>query len=119
MAAKLSPAAVSSEAEVLFENLSKYLKGELSSASVDFKLLEQMNVITKDKYQEMAKSAELLVAAMGQLQKKYAAFEPFLAQIDEIDASVKELEETVLLLDQYTSRLEFKFSEMERRTAKD
>jgi hypothetical protein len=53
------------------------------------------------------------------LMRLDAAFEPFLVQIDEIDASVKELEETVQLLDQYTARLELKFSELERRIAKD
>lgn len=47
-----------------------------------------------------------------------AAFEPFLAQIDEIDSSVKELEETVQLLDQYTARLELKFNSLEQRSSK-
>jgi len=45
-------------------------------------------------------------------QSKDAEFKPYLEKIDEIDASVTELERTVVLLDDYTKRLEKKFKHL-------
>jgi hypothetical protein len=36
-------------------------------------------------------------------------FQPYLQQIDDIEAGVTDLEQTVMLLDDYTKRLEAKF----------
>lgn len=42
-------------------------------------------------------------------------FQPYLEQIDQIDTSVNELEQTVLLMDEYTKQLEGKFRKLKER----
>jgi len=109
---------LSQDADTLFQNLTKYMKGELGAAIDEFKLLEQMNVVTKDKYAEMTASAAQLTSGMQSLQKKYELLQPYLTQIDEIDGSLRDLEETVHLLDEYTARLEQRFVQLQQRAAK-
>jgi biogenesis of lysosome-related organelles complex 1 subunit 2 len=92
----------------LFENVSKYLQGELRATSGDYQLLENINKITKEKYEEMTKIAKGLAEYMNSLQEKYRELQPYLEKIDEIDASVTELEKVVALLDNYTLKLEEK-----------
>jgi biogenesis of lysosome-related organelles complex 1 subunit 2 len=89
----------------LFSNVEKYLQGEITATSEDYKLLETMNNMTKEKYVDMTNTAHGLVEYMTLLQQKYTEFQPYLNKIDEIETSVNELEKTVALLDQYTLRL--------------
>ena len=41
--------------------------------------------------------------------------QPYLEQIDQIETSVNELEQTVLLMDEYTKQLEGKFRKLKER----
>jgi len=100
--------------QIMFENLVKYLQGELLVTSSDYKLLHQMNAVTRDKYVEMTRMTSALVGSMTELQEKYKEFAPYLQKIDDIDASVAELERVVLVLDEYTKRLEAKFEQLKR-----
>jgi len=84
------------------------------ATSEDYKLLENMNVVTKEKYGEMTTMAGKLGESMKLLQEKYKTFQPYLEKIDEIDASVTDLEKTVVLLDEYTQRLEEKFKHLKQ-----
>jgi biogenesis of lysosome-related organelles complex 1 subunit 2 len=102
------------ETKALFNNLSNYLQSELLITSDDYKLLYQMNVLTKEKYVDMTKMTAQLATGMTELQAKYKAFQPYLAKIDEIETSVSELEKTVLALDDYTKKLEAKFQLLQR-----
>jgi biogenesis of lysosome-related organelles complex 1 subunit 2 len=97
------------DTNTLFTHLAAYLRGELSTTTAEYKLLESMNLVTKEKYEEMTSHAGSLVNNMKALQEKYAAFEPHLKKIDEIDASLTDLEKTLNALDAYTQRLENKF----------
>eukprot|EP01121_Diplochlamys_sp_Union-15-3_P011392 TRINITY_DN3302_c0_g4_i1.p1 TRINITY_DN3302_c0_g4~~TRINITY_DN3302_c0_g4_i1.p1 ORF type:complete len:203 (-),score=48.73 TRINITY_DN3302_c0_g4_i1:19-579(-) len=100
--------------QTLFRTLSDYLRGELLATSEDYKLLENMNNVTKEKYVEMTEMAVKLGEQMTLLQQKYKSFQPYLEKIDEIDTSVNELEKTVVLLDEYTLRLEEKFKHLKQ-----
>jgi hypothetical protein len=83
-----------------------------------------MNKATTEKYKDMTDNAELLTKHMQDLQEKCSSncclpegvvliffafadskFQPYLAKIDEIDASLGDLEKTVLVLDDYTLKL--------------
>eukprot|EP00027_Filamoeba_sp_ATCC50430_P000036 CAMPEP_0168550440 /NCGR_PEP_ID=MMETSP0413-20121227/5641_1 /TAXON_ID=136452 /ORGANISM="Filamoeba nolandi, Strain NC-AS-23-1" /LENGTH=138 /DNA_ID=CAMNT_0008580901 /DNA_START=23 /DNA_END=435 /DNA_ORIENTATION=+ len=97
---------------VMFTNLSDYLQSELQVAAEDFKLLENMNNVTLEKYVEMTNTAQSLSTFMEDLQKKYAEFEPYIQKINQIDTNVAELESTVQLLDDYSKRLEEKFKKL-------
>jgi len=98
----------------MFYNISAYLKGELLATSEDYKLLESMNLLASEKYVEMTDVAKGLTSFMKDLQIKYKDFQPYLEKIDEIDTNVTELEKTVLLLDDYTKRLETKFKNLDK-----
>eukprot|EP01113_Clastostelium_recurvatum_P018150 TRINITY_DN2140_c0_g1_i3.p1 TRINITY_DN2140_c0_g1~~TRINITY_DN2140_c0_g1_i3.p1 ORF type:complete len:194 (-),score=58.52 TRINITY_DN2140_c0_g1_i3:36-617(-) len=98
----------------MFQNISAYLRGELTATTEDYKLLESMNILATEKYKEMTDTAGGLTAFMQSLQDKYAAIHPYLLQIDNIDKNVLELEKTVNLLDEYTKRLEAKFKTIDK-----
>jgi len=98
----------------MFENLKVFLNNEFLATTEEYKLLQQMNAVTRDKYLEMTNVASLLTKEMADLQQKYNDFSPYLTKIDEIDASVSELEKAVVLLDDYTKRLEAKFISMKQ-----
>ncbi len=107
--------------------------------SSDYKLLEQMNHVTTEKYKAMTDQATDLVLFMEELQKKCTirclhcaqtsaeltlvsahhrtdvSFQPYLQQIDTIEKSVDELERTVMLMDEYTRQLEGKFRLLNER----
>jgi biogenesis of lysosome-related organelles complex 1 subunit 2 len=103
------------DTEAMFANIADYVQGELSVTSNDYKLLEQMNVLTTEKYRAMTDQAADLTLFMQELQKKYASFEPYLQQIDAIEKSVDELDRTVSLMDEYTKQLETKFRTLNER----
>merc|ERR1712093_737752 len=61
--------------EAMFKNISEYIQGELLVTSSDYKLLEQMNHVTTEKYKAMTDQATDLVLFMEELQKKYVSFQ--------------------------------------------
>merc|ERR1711907_876058 len=93
----------------MFANVSEYIQGELEVSSQDYQLLERMNLASADKYKDLADHAENLVAARHTMLSKYDEFLPYIYQIDELDKTMKSLEQTVEQLDEYTKRLEAKF----------
>eukprot|EP00026_Physarum_polycephalum_P019736 Phypoly_transcript_21895.p1 GENE.Phypoly_transcript_21895~~Phypoly_transcript_21895.p1 ORF type:complete len:147 (+),score=37.34 Phypoly_transcript_21895:132-572(+) len=99
---------------VMFENIANYLKGELTATTNDYKLLASMNAVASSKYSEMSEVARGLTSFMKDLQQKYQDFQPYLDKIEEIDTSVTELEKTVVLLDEYSKRLEWKFKNLDK-----
>jgi len=92
--------------EQLFAELAKYIEGELTMTSEDYRLLEQMNQLTRQRYLEMTATAERLVTTMTTVQTKYQQLESFLPQIDALVAGVSELETTVQAIDDYTAQVE-------------
>lgn len=107
-------AEVQSLCKIMFSKLSEYLQGDLAVTAEDYRLLEQMNIVTKDKYGEMTRSAKQVAASLYQLNEKYKALKPYLEQIDQLDAAVTELEHTAYQLDAYSKRLEAKFKQLEK-----
>jgi len=99
---------------VMFENIANYLKGELTATTNDYKLLASMNAVCSSKYTEMSEVARGLTSFMKDLQQKYQDFQPYLDKIEEIDTNVTELEKTVVLLDEYSKRLEWKFKNLDK-----
>eukprot|EP00824_Muranothrix_gubernata_P014617 TRINITY_DN3029_c0_g1_i1.p1 TRINITY_DN3029_c0_g1~~TRINITY_DN3029_c0_g1_i1.p1 ORF type:complete len:140 (+),score=16.95 TRINITY_DN3029_c0_g1_i1:22-420(+) len=97
----------------MFQALNKYLRGELNLTLEDYLLLERMNRVATQKYNEMADYAEGLGTFIAIMQAKYDSLRPYLDQIDEIDARVTQLEQVVNLLNDYTKRLEQRFKSLQ------
>merc|ERR1712137_386709 len=97
----------------MFERISAVLLHELSSNTEDYVLLERMNAVTTEKYSKMSLSAENLTTFMSQLKERYQSYRPFLEKIDQIEAGVQSLEDTVMQLDEYSKRLENKYKQLD------
>eukprot|EP01051_Picozoa_sp_SAG22_P009507 SAG22_NODE_797_length_7135_cov_211.841103_9_plen_258_part_00 len=95
----------------LFTKIAALLEAELNQGSDDFTLVEQMNLLTTQKYREMAQYTSGLVAIMDKLREKKAQLQPSLDAIDRVDQSVTELERIAGFLDEYTKELEAKLNE--------
>ncbi|CAG8812776.1 13702_t:CDS:2 [Gigaspora margarita] len=91
--------------EEMFLKVADYLKGEILATTEDYKLLETMNKVTRDRYQEMSKMAQNLVVEMANYQRIYNSFEPYIQQIDEICEQVDFLEKVTNELDEYSKEL--------------
>ncbi|CAG8683137.1 23941_t:CDS:2 [Dentiscutata erythropus] len=91
--------------EEMFLKVADYLKGEILATTEDYKLLETMNQVTRDRYQEMSKMAQNLVVEMANFQRIYTSFEPYIQQIDEICEQVDFLEKVANELDEYSKEL--------------
>ncbi|XP_060518528.1 biogenesis of lysosome-related organelles complex 1 subunit 2 [Cylas formicarius] len=102
-------------ANALFSKTSDYLYGELTSTLDDYRLLENMNRVTKTKYRDMTQIAANVTKSIAELNEKYESLEPLLQQIDQIEDSVIKLEQAAYKLDAYSKRLEAKFKNLERR----
>ena len=57
-------------AEDTFKKISNYLLGELNLSTQDYKLLEEMNMVTAQKYSGMADNGAQLVQFMKDLRDK-------------------------------------------------
>ncbi|CAG8699403.1 1208_t:CDS:2, partial [Ambispora leptoticha] len=73
--------------EEMFAKVANYLKTEMLATTEDFKLLENMNHVTRDRYKEMSGMAQNLM------------------QIDEICEQVDYLEKVTIELDDYSKEL--------------
>lgn len=93
----------------------EYLRGELEGTAEEYKLLEQMNQVTINKYSEMKHIAMNISRAMVELDDKYRSLQPYLDQIDQIEESVSNLEQAAYRLDAYSKRLESKFKTLQKR----
>ncbi|XP_041485678.1 biogenesis of lysosome-related organelles complex 1 subunit 2-like [Lytechinus variegatus] len=99
----------------MFQKMIAYLQGDLSATAEDYKLLEQMNLVTAKKYGDMKNIALQIGDSMTGLQSKYQSLQPYLDQIDQVEESVTSLEQAALRLDAYSKRLEAKFKQLEKR----
>ena len=101
--------------KTMFEKLTLYLNGELTTTAEDYRLLQQLNQMTIAKYSDMIAMATRLNDSTKQLNEKYASLQPYLEQIDKIHDSVAALEQTAYRLDAYTKQLEEKLKSVEKR----
>ncbi|CAG8633616.1 8572_t:CDS:2 [Racocetra persica] len=96
--------------EEMFFKVADYLKGEILATTEDYKLLETMNKVTRERYQEMSKMAQNLVVEMANFQRIYTSFEPYIQQIDEVCEQVDFLEKVANELDEYSKELDINAS---------
>ncbi|CAG8536778.1 8147_t:CDS:2 [Acaulospora morrowiae] len=90
----------------MFNKVAEYLKGEMLATNEDYKLLENMNNVTRDRYKEMSGMAQNLVVEMAKLQRIYIDIEPYIQQIDEVCEQIDFLEKVTSELDDYSKELD-------------
>lgn len=92
----------------MFEKISSFIQTEFEGAAQDYFLLEQMNNVTRGKYQDIQHIISCLNASSAEMNQKLEHLEPLLKQIDEIDECVDKLEKSAMQLDAYSQELEKK-----------
>lgn len=93
------------EPSALLESVSALLQSDVKLVAEDYALLKQLNEMAVSKYADMATVTKSLSLHVEDLKSKYKSFEPYLAKVDEICESVASIEQTVMLLEDYTTRL--------------
>ncbi|CAG2112804.1 unnamed protein product, partial [Medioppia subpectinata] len=93
------------KAKVMFGKTSEYLVAELNVTLEDYKLLEEMNNVTTNKYKEMTEATESVAKSVDSMNDKYKTLLPNLQLIDKIEEKVQKLEDMAYAIDAYSKRL--------------
>ncbi|KAF9285122.1 biogenesis of lysosome- organelles complex 1 subunit 2 [Mortierella alpina] len=102
----LSQEHVTRTSQEMFRKVAEYVKSEMLATGEDYKLLENMNTLTKERYSELAGMAQQLMQEVGKLRTTYSDFEPYLARIEEISQQAETISNIAAELDEYTKSLE-------------
>ncbi|KAK3809448.1 MAG: biogenesis of lysosome-related organelles complex-1 subunit 2-domain-containing protein [Benniella sp.] len=102
----LSQEHVTRASQEMFRKIAEYVRSEMLAMGEDYKLLENMNNMTRERYGELAVVAQELMQEVGKLRTTYTDFEPYLARIDEISEQAEVISNIANELDEYTKSLE-------------
>jgi hypothetical protein len=89
----------------MFETLANYIKATVDSSVEDYHLLAELNTIAASRYATMTEKAAVHLKFLDRLKTTHAELGPQLAQIDELDANARKLQQLALHLDKYTENL--------------
>ncbi|XP_068934986.1 biogenesis of lysosome-related organelles complex 1 subunit 2-like [Petaurus breviceps papuanus] len=101
----------------VFSKMAKYLMGELTATSEDYKLLENMNKLLSLKYLEMKATAVNISRNLKDLNQKHATLQPSLDLITLIEKQVAALQQAAYKLDAYSKKLKAEYKKLEGETA--
>ncbi|CAJ0931093.1 unnamed protein product, partial [Mesorhabditis belari] len=100
-------------AENMYDKIGQLMHNQIQGSIDEYKLLEDMNTATAQRYVDMKTVAEGVGDKLTKLNDKYASLKPYLNQIDEMESSTRRLEEAVNTLDQYVTALEAKLQNIQ------
>ena len=95
----------------MIETTGEYVKSEIDLCAADYKALEKMNKAVTERYRDVSKYTSSIGSEMQKLNESYANLTPMLAQIDDVEKCVSELEISAGKLDNYSKRLEAKYKQ--------
>ncbi|KAI3660669.1 hypothetical protein MP638_004661 [Amoeboaphelidium occidentale] len=86
----------------------EYIEAELNSIGDDYKLLQLMNNLAKEKYTEMSVAIQRLIQQSANLNSQYETFKVYQEQANEIEARVAYLEQVTDELERLCVKLKSK-----------
>uniref|UniRef100_A0A1I7YMI1 Biogenesis of lysosome-related organelles complex 1 subunit 2 n=1 Tax=Steinernema glaseri TaxID=37863 RepID=A0A1I7YMI1_9BILA len=98
----------------MHNKVSMYIQGQIEGTIDDYKLLEDMNKTSAQRYADMKQVTKRVSEKINELNKKAEDIRPYLEQIDEIDQATKRLEEATAVLDNYVLGLETRFRSLQQ-----
>ena len=102
----------------MLESTGEYIRGEIELCVADYKVLEKMNRMVTNRYKGLGPYSKSITEQMTKLNEAYANLQPLLAQIDDVENCLNELEQSANKLDVYSKRLETRYRQyVEKRTA--
>ena len=102
----------------MLESTGDYIRGEIEMCVADYKALEKMNRMVTNKYKGLGPYSKSIIDQMTKLNEAYTNLQPLLAQIDDVEKCLSELEQSANKLDVYSKRLETRYRQyVERRSA--
>jgi len=102
-------------AQKTFASFAAYIKGDLALTVEDYTLLEEMNRIATRKYSDMRGTGGIVTKGLTDLNQQYRVLQPYLDQIDQLEASVSHLEQAAYRVDAYSKKLELKYKQIEKK----
>ncbi|KAH7725584.1 Protein BLOS-2 [Aphelenchoides avenae] len=117
--------------DTVFEKVSSFVQGHIQGTVDDYKLLEDMNNVTAQRYADMKQVAETVSTRLSQLNDKCMivlgpdrdrhlsdeTLRPYLQQIDEIDEASKRMDAAVTTLDNYITAVESRLKKIQQQPA--
>ncbi|KAI6652827.1 Biogenesis of lysosome-related organelles complex 1 subunit 2 [Oopsacas minuta] len=100
------------KSQKMFEDVSKYVQGELETNASEYELLTKMNNGTTNKYKQLTVKCVEMTKQTQELDDKYEELMPYFAMIDQLDSNLGQLEHAVMKLDSASKQLENKFKSL-------
>lgn len=90
----------------LFSTVSESIQSHMQQHLNELKFQEQVNNLATEEFQNVLDSLEEEYTNIMLMKTEFAALEPFLKDVDEVEAEIFELGKTIRILDAYTRKLE-------------
>lgn len=98
-------------AKEMITNTGNYIEFEVETCVNDYRTLEKMNKQVTERYQKYTDLSKSISNEMIELNQCYDNLYPLLAQVNDIEKCVGDLEQAATRLDAYSKKLEAKYKQ--------
>lgn len=97
----------------MLKSTADYIESEVALCTADYVTLEKMNRAVEAKYTNFSDISSNISQEMGKLNETYATLMPMLAQIDDLEGCIGQLEKSANKLDDYSKKLELRYKQIQ------
>ncbi|KAJ1920491.1 tRNA(Ser) Um(44) 2'-O-methyltransferase [Tieghemiomyces parasiticus] len=92
--------------------IGQVVRGEFLVAAEDLRLIEEVNVTTREKYDSLASTVQDLLVSAAKAQQTYSEMDAYIDQAELVTQQIAELEEMAQQLDAFSRQLDLKFQRL-------